>query len=166
MAKKNRTEQDEAKGGNFISEWFGHRMYPQVVGTRESVADQRAQRCPFLFIATGEHRACIKPNTSKGVCTSNSASNGQRPDWGVCPYRAFDQALFHAVARRLFGMDGFEMFPAPVLAEEPRQEQVLQLLHAGHSVLVYFDQKKWAEKSAYRPRADHPRSPSTLRLLS
>lgn len=120
-------------------------MYPQVVSTSESVADQRAQRCPFLSLATGERRECIKNDPSKGVCTINSASNGPRQDWVVCPYRAFDRTLLQAVAHRLYGIDDFHIIPAPVLEQETRQEEVIQLLDAGHSVLVYFDQKMGGE---------------------
>ncbi|MGH7088448.1 MAG: hypothetical protein ACREFQ_06065, partial [Stellaceae bacterium] len=70
MAKARRQEPP----GNYVSEWFGHRVYPQVVSTPQALADQRSERCPFLSRATGEARRCIKSEASKGICTINSAS--------------------------------------------------------------------------------------------
>lgn len=132
--------------GNFISEWFGHRMFPTVVSSVSSVADQRNLRCPFLSMATGEVRECIKNQSSKGVCTISSASNGPRQDWVVCPYRAFDRQLMQAVAAQFYGLNvEFHMFAAPVLASDERREQVLELLRQGEKVLVYFDQKMGGE---------------------
>lgn len=68
-------------GANFVSEWFGHRVYPQVVSSPQSVEDQKAERCPFLSAATGERRSCIKAPASKGVCTISSNSNKIRQDY-------------------------------------------------------------------------------------
>lgn len=89
--------------GNFVSEWFGHRVYP-VVSTPESVADQQSERCPFLTDATGEQRKCIKAEAAKGVCTISSISNGSRQDWLVCPYRALNEDLVSNSIRQLFAL--------------------------------------------------------------
>lgn len=135
-----------ARGNNFVSEWFGHRMYPVVVGTRESLNDQRTQRCPFLSAATGQITPCIKSKPARGVCTINSVSNGPRQDWVVCPYRAFDVRLMHDVARRLYETeDTLSIFPAPVLSATERQTEVKELLARGERVLVYFDHKMGGE---------------------
>jgi hypothetical protein len=132
--------------GNFVSEWFGHRMYPAVVSTPDSLADQRNQRCPFLSAATGQVTECIKSKAAKGVCTISSVSNGPRQDWVVCPYRAFDLPLMQDVARRLYETDAtLHLFPAPVLRSSERQALVRELLAAGERVLVYFDQKMGGE---------------------
>lgn len=131
--------------GNYISEWFGHRMYPNVVSNAHSLADQKAQRCPFLSQATGQIRECIKAESSKGVCTIDSGSNGARQDWVVCPYRAFDRGLTQEVAARFYGAADFHMFAAPVLAAEMNQARVLDLLSRQERVLIYFDQKMGGE---------------------
>lgn len=132
-------------GGNYVSEWFGHRMYPTVVATDASLKEQRAEHCPFLSLATGESRQCIKAEASRGVCTISSASNGIRQDWVVCPYRAFDRGLMQEVAGRFFGGAGFHMLPAPSLSVAENQERVLARLADDERVLVYFDQKMGGE---------------------
>ena len=90
--------------GNFVSEWFGHRLYPDVVANERSRSDQSDQRCPFLSEATGTTRQCVKRDASKGVCTINSASNGTRQDWLVCPYRALNRDLIARAVQRMFGL--------------------------------------------------------------
>ena len=79
MARRPRTEPQ----GNFVSEWFGHRVHPSVLSTAESVADQQAERCPFLSSATNENRPCIKTAAARGVCTISSVSNGPSADSDV-----------------------------------------------------------------------------------
>src|SRR5437773_277304 len=86
--------------GNFVSEWFGHRVYPVVVADPKALDDQKNRRCPFLTSAKGEDTSCIKAEASKGVCTISSVSNLARQDWLACPYRAIsDQLLLQAVTR-------------------------------------------------------------------
>ena len=131
-----------------MSEWFGHRMYPKVVHSRESIADQRGRRCPFLSNSTGSDRECIKSAASKGVCTISTVSNRRRQDWVVCPYRAFDRSLLISVAARLYSHDGpIHLFPAPVLADKTNQSEVIDFLGNGQKVLIYFDQKMGGEIS-------------------
>lgn len=88
--------------GNFVSEWFGHRVYPAVVGTEESFRDQLTENCPFLSKVEVERTECVKKETNKGICTISSSSNGRRQEWLVCPYRALDLNLFSTAAHRLF----------------------------------------------------------------
>lgn len=66
--------------GNFISEWYGHRVYPVVATTSRSLVDQKQGRCPFLSDVTLENIACVKRPASSGVCTISSSSNGPRQD--------------------------------------------------------------------------------------
>lgn len=35
------------EGSNFISEWFGHRIYPTVADLASARADQLTERCRF-----------------------------------------------------------------------------------------------------------------------
>src|SRR5271165_7323531 len=88
--------------GNFVSEWFGYRTYPTVSWDEQGTQAQQERRCPFLSNATGQKRKCIKSESSLGICTISSCSNGPRQDWLVCPYRVLGGPLFEDVSRRLF----------------------------------------------------------------
>lgn len=139
--------------GNFVSEWFGHRVYPAVVSTKLSIEDQRRELCPFLTQATGEDRQCIKPAASRGVCTVNTPYQAGRRDWLVCPYRAFDPALLNEAIRRLFGFfdaGSSLVTPAIRLVHSDTRAAVQTALSAGGRVFVYFDAKLGGELSISR----------------
>lgn len=136
--------------GNFISEWFGHRIYPSVVPSVASVADQKAQRCPFLTTIKGQDQACVKNEKSKGVCTISTCSNGPRQDWVACPYRILNPDLVASIGRRLYAVgDSTKLLAvaAPTLAEKGVRKAVKKCLAAGDRALVYFDQKIGGEIS-------------------
>ena len=136
--------------GNFVSEWFGHRVYPVVVTTEQSLADQNAERCPFLSDTVGEERQCIKSKASRGVCTINSASNRARQDWLVCPYRVLNPTLVGNATRQLFGLPAEAepmILPAVKLARENTREAISVRLDAGELVFIYFDAKLGGELS-------------------
>jgi len=88
-----------------IAEWFGHRVFPAVADHAAARADQRSQRCPFLSQVAERDTTCVKSDNSRGVCTISAGSNGSRQDWLVCPHRALDDDLLHAMVRRLFAME-------------------------------------------------------------
>jgi hypothetical protein len=136
--------------GNFVSEWFGHRVHPTVVSTPEAIRDQSAERCPFLSAATGEERQCIKTAKSKGVCSVSCISNGPRQDWLVCPYRAINSEIVGGAIRRLFGLPADSqpfVIPAVNLVKPEVRGDILQRLDAGQSVFCYFDEKTGGELS-------------------
>ena len=136
--------------GNFVSEWFGHRTYPAVVSTPESVADQQAERCPFLTAATSESRQCIKAEAAKGVCTISSLSNGPRQDWLVCPYRALNDDLVSNSIRQLFALPAAThpfVTPAVTLTRDDVRLDIAVRLDAGQKVFIYFDKKTGGELS-------------------
>lgn len=136
--------------GNYISEWFGHRVYPTVVGTEQSIADQAAQRCPFLSLVKEQDQECVKKPTSKGVCTISSRSNGIRQNWLACPYRAFYPDLVRAIAGRIYDandLSRFHVYPAPNLAKTEIRERLDEYLRSGERVLIYFDVKLGGEIS-------------------
>lgn len=144
--------------GNFVSEWFGHRVYPSVIASSASVADQQAERCPFLSEATSEHRLCIKAEAARGVCTISSVSNGPRQDWLVCPYRALSDALVTRATRQLFsvptGIDPY-VTPAVTLTHDDVRADIAARLERGQPVFIYFDKKTSGELSI----PSTPRSP-------
>lgn len=136
--------------GNYVSEWFGHRVHPTVISTPESLADQQNGRCPFLSSATVEDRPCIKSAAAKGVCTISSVSNGPRQDWLVCPYRALSAELVTRSTQQLFAVpSGTEIFvtPASTLAKEPIRADIRLRLGRGQPVFIYFDKKTGGELS-------------------
>jgi hypothetical protein len=136
--------------GNFVSEWFGHRMHPVVAATNDAIADQALHRCPFLSAATRDDHQCIKPLPSHGVCTISSTSNGPRQDWLVCPFRALDPTLLHDTARRLFSADPARpalVVPAPALAKEEVRRELGDVVNSGAVGLVYLQSKLGGEIS-------------------
>ena len=149
MAKQSERPPREPPG-NFVSEWFGHRVYPMVVSTPEALADQCTEHCPFLSQATGEARRCIKSDASKGVCTINSVSNRTRQDWLVCPYRALDLTLIGNAVHRLFGLPAGaapRLLPALNLQKPEERDDVALRLAAGELIFIYFDMRLGGELS-------------------
>ena len=145
MAKKG-----QGSPGNFVSEWFGHRIHPTVVSNAQAVADQKSERCPFLSSATGEVRACIKNPQSKGVCSVSCVSNGPRQDWLVCPYRALSPEIVAGAVRRLFGLPAEStpfVTPGVSLVKADVRDDILVRLQAGQPVFTYFDEKTGGELS-------------------
>ncbi len=152
-AKESRGER-----GNFVSEWYGHRVYPMVAGGRPVLADQKQQRCPFLSRATVQETTCVKPPNSTGVCTISSGSNGPRQDWLVCPHRVLGSALLDDAAARLFDVrPGRELrtFAAPTVAQRETRSRINRMLRNGERVVVYLRNKLGGEISV--PQTD--RSP-------
>ena len=144
--------------GNYVSEWFGHRLYPEVVATERSRSDQSQQRCPFLSEATGTTRQCVKRDASRGVCTINSASNGIRQDWLVCPYRALNRDLIARAVRRMFGLESAVapwVVPAIRLDDSQVRSELTIRVSADEPTFIYFDAKLGGELSI--PQTD--RSP-------
>lgn len=148
MARKSTTPR--APRGNYVSEWFGHRVYPAVVATERSLTDQSEENCPFLSHATAERRLCIKSAAARGVCTVNTPVGAERRDWLVCPYRALDPALVQNAVRRLFGFPDDQaclVIPAVRLIHDDIRAQVAQHLDDGGRVFIYFDDKLGGELS-------------------
>lgn len=113
----------ESTSGNYISEWLGHRIFPQVRLDTEFSSSAQFGRCPFLTQALRQPRQCIKNENSFGVCTVNSASNGSRQDWLVCPYRIISSDLVREAARYIFQVaDARAMQPIPVTLLESDAE--------------------------------------------
>jgi hypothetical protein len=146
LAKARRTPRKK-EPNNFIAEWYGHRLYPEVAQTRKSLSDQMAQRCPFLTEVTDTDYQCIKVNRnggkSRGVCTISSTSGGagERQDWLACPYRALDATMLRDAAQRLFNYDStddFPLIPASLLEKDEEVRQLRDRVTTGKPVVVYF----------------------------
>lgn len=149
-SRKDQPAKAPTDSGNFVSEWFGHRVYPVVAATSKSLKDQQTGRCPFLSEATGKTQSCIKPENAKGICTVSSVSNRLRQDWLVCPYRGLDHPLVDDVARRLFGMRaelGVTVVPRPTLADPARRAKFAHNVASGQAGVVYLQSKLGGEIS-------------------
>lgn len=136
--------------GNFVSEWFGHRVYPTVSESTISLSDQQSGRCPFLSQATGEDKMCVKSPAAHGICSINSASNGARQDWLICPYRALDPALVESVARRLYGAPASRaahIVPAPTMARSADRKRFIEAVRRGDLAVLYVQDKLGGEIS-------------------
>ena len=135
--------------GNYVSEWFGHRIYPRVAHARQAGADQEAGRCPFLSHTIEEDRSCVKASSAVGVCTISSESNQRRQDWLACPYRALQDSLTTDVVRHLFGrrIENEAIFPAPSLARTEVQSRILQRLTDDQDAIVFLQDKLGGEIS-------------------
>lgn len=141
---------EAGRRGNFVSEWLGHRVYPVVAASAQTLEDQRQKRCPFLSEATEETKPCIKPQASLGICTISSSSLGQRQDWLACPYRALDKSLLHDVAHRLFRLPRTKpttIVPAPTLASSATRERFVRSLKEGAVGVLYLQDKLGGEIS-------------------
>lgn len=156
VARSNRQRSAQApktprgERGNFVSEWYGHRVYPIVAGGRPVLADQKQSRCPFLSRATVQETTCVKPPNSTGVCTISSSSNGPRQDWLVCPHRVLGSALLDTAAARLFGArpeSQLRTFAAPTLAQRETRSAIDVMLRNGDSVVVYLRNRLGGEIS-------------------
>ncbi|WBB63874.1 hypothetical protein O7599_15715 [Streptomyces sp. WMMC500] len=147
MSKSKGTPRKKKAPSNFIAEWYGHRLYPEVAQTDTSIRDQQAQRCPFLTEATGTDYQCVKvernDGKSRGVCTISSISrrSPERQDWLACPFRALDTAMLRDAAHRLFEYDiadEITLTPAPLLEKDVEIEKLRDRVAAGQPTIVYF----------------------------
>lgn len=147
------TEREKSQN-NFVSEWFGHRIFPTVRCDEAALHDQQSETCPFLSaVKGGAPSRCVKPERSRGVCTVSTTWGGAVRDWLVCPYRAFDPRLLNSTIARLFGVaeDAPAMVtPAALLANAYIQDEIAERLTSGERAFVYFDAKIGGELSIPR----------------
>jgi hypothetical protein len=118
-------------GGNFVSEWFGQRIYPTVRLDVDQVTGDNAGRCSFLSDVLHRNTSCVKSANSIGVCTVSSVSNGSRQDWLVCPYRVINSNIVSRACQSIFGLT-HEVTPVPVIILE-RVEELQNFANAVNS---------------------------------
>jgi Restriction endonuclease NotI len=142
--------------GNFISEWFGQRIYPRVQIGASTLGKDGACDCPFLSQVLHRQAPCVKSSNSSGVCTVSSTSNGPRQDWLVCPYRVISSEIVSHACQTIFGL-GHAVTPIPVSLlqsadELKRFEAEVQQQRVGY---LFFQDKLGGEISVLGT----PRSP-------
>lgn len=130
---------------NYVSEWYGVRLYPSAAGVAGAVSALQSRRCPFLSDALGAPAACIKSPNSAGVCTITTTRNGLK-DWIVCPYRALERQIVSEVTRRIFAdhRERVPLFPVVQLRDEARRTEILDRA-CGEPVYVFFQDKLGGE---------------------
>jgi hypothetical protein len=150
--------QSKTKSGNFISEWFGYRVYPTVSNDPGMTEVQARRECPFLSASIGESRECIKSESSKGVCTICTVTGDRRDEWLVCPYRGLERGLLEPATRQLFAVEASRdvlIASAPSLQKEEVRSSIIKALKEGRRAFVFFQDKLGGEISL--PKTD--RSP-------
>jgi hypothetical protein len=149
-----RTPESGSTTGNFVAEWFGHRVWPDVDRSESARANQARRACPFLTIATGEFRECVKWARGwiepYGVCTISSDSNDVRQDWIACPNRTLDQhftLLATAVRYSYLVTEDTEvlLLPLTVLHRQEQRSRISRTLNAGGRVFLFSSQKLGGE---------------------
>ena len=136
------------RGGNFVSEWFGQRIYPEVRLDIKAVSGAEAGQCPFLGAVLQTRTSCVKNANSTGVCTISSLSNGPRQDWLVCPYRVISSDIVRKGCQRIFGLD-HEVSPLPVsiLKKYDALQAFVDLVRTNGSGYLFFQDKLGGEIS-------------------
>lgn len=136
------------KNANYISEWYGRRIYPKVNLNSKDATSKNFSTCPFLSNALGTQASCVKGENSAGVCTISSVSNGTRQDWLVCPYRVIDSGLVGHACRLLFGVQR-AVFPKPVsvLGQAAEAAALKDEIARFGSAYVFFQDKLGGEIS-------------------
>jgi DNA modification methylase len=134
--------------GNFVSEWFGQRIYPKVRLDIAAITGKKASQCPFLTNIQKTACDCVKSENSRGVCTISSSSNGPRQDWLVCPYRVIDSEIVKRACARIFGLDE-EVLPLPVsiLSHEGELEKFKAGVKKSGAGYLFFQDKLGGEIS-------------------
>lgn len=134
--------------GNFISEWFGQRIYPVVRIDSTKFPGAHYDICPFLTPVLSAPTKCIKNDNSIGVCSINAMSNGPRQDWLACPYRVIDSKIVTQACEKIFGKKPPKA-PTPVslLRNSERLNQLKGHIQEDGFGYVFFQDKLGGEIS-------------------
>jgi hypothetical protein len=134
--------------GNFISEWFGQRIYPEVRLDSRAIDGSNWGICPFLSSIKREKSPCIKPENAFGVCTINSVGGDVRKDWLVCPYRVIDSEIVKISCITIFGVEpDIPPIPISVLNQPAGAADLSRSLAANGVAYVFFQDKLGGEIS-------------------
>lgn len=134
--------------GNYVSEWFGQRIFPKVKLDTPQISGPNAGKCPFLSDVLHLATPCVKNQNSTGVCTVSSASNGLRQDWLVCPYRVISSEIVSRGCQVIFGLEA-EVTPIPVvvLEKEDKLQRFIDRVNETGAGYLFFQDKLGGEIS-------------------
>jgi hypothetical protein len=134
--------------GNYVSEWFGQRIYPEVRLDVTAITGHNSLQCPFLSTVLHAKTECVKAENSKGVCTISSSSNGARQDWLVCPYRVISSPIVTQACQRIFGLtEPVEPIPVSILKKPEELERLIDRVNTTGVGYVFFQDKLGGEIS-------------------
>ena len=134
--------------GNFISEWFGQRIYPDVKLDSTAISGSSWGTCPFLSSVKRDKTQCIKNENAFGVCTINSLAPTGRQDWLVCPYRVIDSEIVRDSCSTIFGTPvNTRPIPISILNDEKGLAILDQTLDADKRAFIFFQDKLGGEIS-------------------
>jgi hypothetical protein len=134
--------------GNYISEWFGQRIYPEVRLNDKSISGGNWGVCPFLTGVKRQHTQCIKNENAFGVCTINSVGGDARRDWLVCPYRVIDSDIVQAGCETIFETTtSIKPIPVSILNDKKGTVALEQALAKNQRAFVFFQDKLGGEIS-------------------
>lgn len=145
--KKNSMAKNKPRG-NYVSEWFGQRIYPDVRLDIGGVTGAGANKCPFLSDVLHHPANCVKNENSKGVCTISSSSNGARQDWLVCPYRVISSSIVSRGCQLIFNLPhAVEPIPVSILGDAAELDRLTDEIRANGAGYVFFQDKLGGEVS-------------------
>lgn len=152
MSKKSsralRESESEGKAGNFISEWFGQRIFPRIKADASSILIFESAKCPFLSVVLDTETKCIKREASLGVCTINTSSNGPRQDWLACPFRVISSEIVQRACEKIFGLTEVRIpVPVSVLRDDRELRLFKQAVARDGTGYFYFQDKLGGEIS-------------------
>ncbi len=134
--------------GNFISEWFGQRIYPEVKLDSKAISGSNWGICPFLSSIKREKSSCIKSENAFGVCTINSVNGDSRKDWLVCPYRVIDSEIVKFSCATIFGREpAVPPIPISILSHDAGIAELNKSLAQSGVAFVFFQDKLGGEIS-------------------
>ncbi len=134
--------------GNYISEWFGQRIYPKVRLSDKAVSGNNWGVCPFLSGIKRQRAQCIKSENAFGVCTINSVGVDTRRDWLVCPYRVIDSDIVKAGCETIFGINAsITPIPISILNDKKGMAVLEEALAKNRTAFVFFQDKLGGEIS-------------------
>lgn len=134
--------------GNFISEWFGQRIYPQVKLSNAAVTGKNWGICPFLSGIKRQRTECIKNENAYGVCTINSVGVDQRQDWLVCPYRVIDSDIVKAGCETIFQAASANVpIPVSILGDKKGMAVLDEAFRRYQKAFLFFQDKLGGEIS-------------------
>ena len=134
--------------GNYISEWFGQRIYPQVRLSDKAISGANWGVCPFLSAVKRNRTQCTNKESAFGVCTINSAGIDARQDWLVCPYRVIDSDIVKSGCETIFqSSDSITPIPVSILGEKRGLDALDEALRKDRKAFVFFQDKLGGEIS-------------------
>jgi hypothetical protein len=134
--------------GNYISEWFGQRIFPRVLINEKSISGSKWGVCPFLSGVKRQSTQCVKSENAFSVCTISSVGSDGRRDWLVCPYRVIDSDIVKAGCESIFGeATSITPIPVSILGDKKGIAALDEALNKDGRAFVFFQDKLGGEIS-------------------